>query len=99
MSIHPRHDLEPSLSAPIRFAIVACVAGGERVEFSFVRDRVEITDSALSKQMTRLEEEGLVEIHKGYAGKRPRTWLSITPLGSERYERHVAALKAMIADG
>lgn len=94
---HPRHDLDDELTSPVRFSITAALAGGERVEFGFIRDAVEVSDSVLSKQVTRLEAAGVVEVHKGYVGKRPRTWLSITPEGADRYARHVGALQAVIA--
>lgn len=46
-----------------------------------MRDTIEVSDSALSKQSTQLEAAGYVKIRKGYVGKRPRTWLSLTSAG------------------
>ncbi|MDB5065373.1 MAG: transcriptional regulator [Chloroflexi bacterium] len=34
-------------------------------------------------------------MRKGYVGKRPRTWLSITPAGRRAFDEHVAALVAI----
>lgn len=94
---HPRYGLDDELASPVRFSIVAALAGGERVEFRFLRDALQVSDSALSKQIARLETAELIEVHKGYVGKRPRTWLSISSGGADRYKRHVAALQAVIA--
>jgi DNA-binding MarR family transcriptional regulator len=94
---HPRHDLAPLLASPVRLSIVAALAAADRAEFAFVRDLVEITDSALSKQATALEEGGLLIVTKGQVGRRPRTWLSLTPEGRAAYERHLAALRAISA--
>ena len=55
----------------------------ERAEFALVRDSVEITDSALSKQCALLESIGYVEVTKGRVGRRPRTWLALTPPGAK----------------
>ncbi|WP_061291063.1 winged helix-turn-helix domain-containing protein [Herbidospora cretacea] len=95
---HPRHDLDEVIHSPVRMSIVAVLAAADQVEFAFVRDAVEITDPTLSKQVTTLEKAGYVEVIKGYAGKRPRTWLKLTPEGREAFVRHLAALRA-IADG
>ncbi|MEW1545980.1 winged helix-turn-helix domain-containing protein [Streptomyces tsukubensis] len=95
---HPRHALSPLLNAPVRLSVVAALAPVHRAEFGFVRDLVEVTDSALSKQVAGLEEGGLVAVDKGRVGRRPRTWLSLTEEGREVYGRHLAALRA-IADG
>jgi DNA-binding MarR family transcriptional regulator len=78
--------------------MVALLAAASKVEFSFVRDHVEVTDSILSKQMSAMEQAGYVKVDKGFIGKRPRTWLSLTKEGRQAFERHLAALRE-IAQG
>ncbi|MER6197537.1 transcriptional regulator [Streptomyces sp. NPDC001586] len=92
---HPRHDLAPLLNAPVRLSVVAALEPLDKAEFGFVRDLVEVTDSALSKQVAALEEAGWVSVRKGRVGRRPRTWLSLTPEGRTVYQRHLAALRAI----
>jgi DNA-binding MarR family transcriptional regulator len=94
---HPRHRLDPLIHAPVRLSIVACLAAADKAEFSFVRDTVEVSDSVLSKQVTLLAEAGYVRVRKGYVGKRPRTWLSLTDEGRAAFEGHVAALTEIAA--
>jgi DNA-binding HxlR family transcriptional regulator len=94
---HPRHDLDEVIQAPVRFSIMATLSGVGEAEFSFVRDTVEISDSTLSKQVAVLEGAGYVHVKKGYVGKRPRTWLSLTHLGRQRFTHQLATLRA-IAD-
>ncbi|MFJ9942711.1 winged helix-turn-helix domain-containing protein [Streptomyces erythrochromogenes] len=92
---HPRHGLEPLLASAVRLSVVAALAAVGKAEFGYVRDLVEITDSALSKQVSRLEEAGWVAVEKGQVGRRPRTWLRLTREGSAAYRRHLAALRAI----
>jgi DNA-binding MarR family transcriptional regulator len=94
---HPRHELDALLGHPVRYSIVALLAGAARAEFGYVRDQVEVSDSVLSKQVTALEEAGYVKVHKGFVGRRARTWLSLTREGRERFERHLAALRRIAA--
>lgn len=94
-SPHPRHALAPLLASAVRLSIVAALAAVEKAEFAYVRDLVEITDSALSKQISRLEEAGWVTVEKGQVGRRPRTWLRLTEDGAAAYRRHLAALTAI----
>jgi DNA-binding MarR family transcriptional regulator len=95
---HARHRLDEVIHAPVRFSIVASLAAADEAEFSAVRDTVEVSDSVLSRQVSTLEAAGYVKVRKGYVGKRPRTWLSLTTAGRAAYERHLTALRA-IADG
>ncbi|MDT3441881.1 transcriptional regulator [Pseudofrankia sp. BMG5.37] len=62
-------------------------------------DTVEISDSVLSKQVAVLETAGLVEVRKGYVGKRPRTWLSLTATGRHAFADHLDALREIAGGG
>ena len=90
---HARHRLDDVIHAPVRFSIVAGLASVDEAEFGAVRDAVEVSDSVLSKQVSALEQAGYVKVRKGYVGKRPRTWLSLTRAGRDAFTRHVAALQ------
>lgn len=90
-------ELDPVIHAPTRFAIVALLAPLRDAEFGHVRDTLDISDSALSKQLSQLEDAGYVDIRKGYVGKRPRTWVSLSKTGRAALAQHLAALKAVIA--
>ncbi|MBF8185661.1 transcriptional regulator [Nonomuraea sp. K274] len=89
--------LDPIIHAPTRLQIVSLLAAAEEAEFAFVRDNLDISDSVLSKHAGALEAAGYVKIRKGYVGKRPRTWFSLTSEGRRAYRNHVAALQAIIA--
>ena len=95
---HPRHRLDDLIHAPVRFSVVAALARVTEVEFGWMRDAVGVTDSALSKQISTLEQAGYVQVRKGYVGKRPRTWLRLSARGREAYDQHLRALRE-IADG
>lgn len=93
---HPRHELADLLSHSVRFSIVALLASASRADFRFVRDHVEVCDSVLSRQVTALEQAGLVRVHKAFVGKRAHTWLSLSPEGRRTFDRHLAALRRII---
>jgi DNA-binding MarR family transcriptional regulator len=95
---HARHRLDEVIHGPVRFSIVAALAGVDEAEFGLVRDSIEVSDSVLSKHAAALEAAGYVKIRKGYVGKRPRTWLSLTRVGRDAYRRHLGALRAIAGD-
>lgn len=95
---HPRRRLDPLIHQPVRFSIMATLAAAKEAEFAFVRDTVEISDSVLSRQAGTLEQAGYVRVRKGYVGKRPRTWLSLTTLGRKALDGHLAALADLIGE-
>lgn len=85
------------IHAPTRLAIVSLLAAAEWADFKIIRDGAGLSDSALSKQLTTLEQAGYVEIRKGFVGKRPRTSARLTKAGRTAFERHVAALQEIVA--
>lgn len=93
--IAPRFD--ELIHAPTRLAIVALLAASEAADFKFIRDSVGLSDSALSKQLTTLEEAGYVQIRKFFVGKRPRTSAKLTTVGRAAFEQHVAALQEIVS--
>jgi len=93
--IKPRFD--ELIHAPTRLSIVSLLAATEWADFKFIRDSVTLSDSALSKQLTTLEEAGYVEIRKGFVGKRPRTSARLSSAGRTAFEEHVAALQEIVA--
>src|SRR6266496_6169119 len=78
------HDALP-IHAPTRLSIVSLLAATDWAEFKFVRDSLGLSDSALSKQLTTLEEAGYVEIRKGFVGKRARTTVRLRPAGRHAF--------------
>lgn len=95
---HPRFALEPTLSHPVRFSIVAALAAVESLPFGDLRDELAVSDSVLSKQISELETAGLVRAGKSFVGKRPRTTLSLTADGLRRWKRHLEAMRAIVGD-
>lgn len=83
---HPIFETGP------RLALCALLQGADWVEFGTVRDLVGASDSAVSKHSRTLEEAGFLEIRKGSVGRRPRTWLRLSPTGRASLGGHLAWL-------
>lgn len=91
-------QLDPVLLDPTRLRIAATLLPAGEVEFGFVRDRVGLTDSALSKQVKALSEAELISARRERTGRARRVWLRLTPSGRSRLTAHARALTA-IAQG
>jgi DNA-binding MarR family transcriptional regulator len=76
---------------------VALLAAADWAEFAFVRERLELSDSALSKQLSNLEEAGYVDIERPVRDRRRRVRARLTPTGRAAFDGHVAALRQIVA--
>ncbi|GAA4597204.1 transcriptional regulator [Planotetraspora phitsanulokensis] len=90
-------ELDPVIHAPTRLQIVSVLAAAEEAEFGFVRDTLGVSDSVLSKHASALETAGYVRIRKGYVGKRPRTWFSLTEQGRSAFADYVRNLQKIVS--
>jgi DNA-binding MarR family transcriptional regulator len=77
-----------------RLSIVSHLAAADWVEFSFLRDQLSLSDSALSKQLSTLEEADYVTVDRTV---RRRVRAQLTPDGRAAFQGHVAALRAIVA--
>lgn len=93
MTTHPRSRLDELIHQPVRFSLLAGLAQADELEFRFLRDTLEVSDSVLSRQASTLEQAGYVAIRKGHVGKWPRTWLKLTPEGRTAFENHLDTLR------
>jgi DNA-binding MarR family transcriptional regulator len=79
-----------------RLSIVALLAAADWVEFAFIRDQLRMSDSALSKQLSTLEDAGYLHIERPVSDRRRRVHARLTPAGRAAFEGHVAALREIV---
>ncbi|WP_433212650.1 transcriptional regulator [Dactylosporangium sp. CS-047395] len=96
-SPHPVTGLDDVVHQRVRLGILTIAHEAGRVEFGFLRTQLELTAGNLSQHLTVLESAGLVEVEKGYEGKRGRTWITLTQAGTTALAEEVGRLKALIA--
>jgi DNA-binding MarR family transcriptional regulator len=79
-----------------RLSIVALLASADWAEFAFLRDQLDLSDSALSKQLSTLEEAGYVIIERPVREHRRRVRARLTEVGRSAFQGHVAALQQIV---
>jgi DNA-binding MarR family transcriptional regulator len=93
-------ELNPLIHQPTRLRIMAALVSldeGEKVDFGFLRNLLELTDGNLSVHLQRLEEAGYAAVAKTFVGRRPKTWIWVTPEGRAAFAAHVDALEAIVS--
>ncbi|MBH1937260.1 transcriptional regulator [Streptomyces sp. AV19] len=81
-----------------RLSLVAALAAADWAEFAFLKDRLGLSDSALSKQLATLEEAGYVATERRVCGSRRRVRARLTRAGRDAFDGHLAALQAIVID-
>lgn len=93
---HPRFQLNDAIHQPVRLSLLALLAHTTRVDFAFLREHLGLKDANLSQHLTALESLGYIEIEKVFEGKRPRTWVALSPAGRAAFDEYVRILHHIV---
>lgn len=89
--------LDPIIHAPNRLQICAFLAPLEMAEFQLLRDHLKVSDSVLSKHLSKLDDAGYLKQHKHKVGTRQRISLSLTSKGRKAFNKHKKTLEEIIS--
>ena len=96
MTEHPTNGLDEIVHQRHRLGILTVAAEAKRAEFGYLRETLGLTAGNLSRHLTVLEDAGLIEVEKGYAGRRPRTWVRITRRGRSALAAELDVLAGLV---
>jgi DNA-binding MarR family transcriptional regulator len=92
-------ELNETIHQTVRLRIMAALVtldAGNEVDFTYLRDLLEVTDGNLGAHLRKLEEAGYIAINKVFVERKPRTFVSATAAGRKVFQEHVAALKSIL---
>jgi DNA-binding MarR family transcriptional regulator len=92
-------ELDNIIHQPVRLQIMSSLVAldlNEQVDFTYLRNLLEVTDGNLGAHLARLEEAGYIRIDKTFVDRKPKTFVSATGKGRDAFAGHVAALEAIL---
>jgi DNA-binding MarR family transcriptional regulator len=89
-------SLNKAFDSRIRLGIMSVLAVNEKVEFSVLKEMLELTDGNLASHITALEKLNYLEVTKQFIGKKPNTSYAITDEGKRAFIQHINALEKLI---
>ena len=92
-------ELNETIHQPVRLRIMAALVTlkpDEEVDFSYLRDLLDVTDGNLGAHLRKLEEAGYITVNKLFVERKPHTYVSATAEGRKVFHEHVAALESIL---
>ena len=80
----------------IRLGIMSMLMVNDWVDFSTMKETLNVTDGNLASHIKALEAEGYVEVKKQFLGKKPNTSFRANLEGRKAFDEHLAALETLI---
>lgn len=93
------YDLDRLLHEKARLGIMtSLLAYPHGLVFNELKRLVDLTDGNLSRHLHVLNEAGLVELQKGFEGRRPQTTCLLTDEGRTRFLEYLDELEKVVRD-
>ncbi len=89
-------ELDPVLHQSVRTRIAALLATARELDFTHIRNSLQITDGHMTTHMKILVESGYVEFEKAFVENKPRTTYRLTNRGKKAFALYVATLKSLL---
>jgi DNA-binding MarR family transcriptional regulator len=82
-----------------RLSVLTClITNPKGLIFNDLKQLCSLTDGNLSRHLSVLEAEHMVEITKAHEHNRPQTFCRITKAGRERFLEYLSTLEQVVAD-
>ena len=75
---------------------MSALAVNDTLDFSALKEYLEVTDGNLASHLKALEKEKFVAVTKSFIDRKPNTKYTMTPQGRTAFEEHLAALENLI---
>lgn len=92
-------ELDGIIHQPVRLRIMAALSAvnpGDQLEFTYLRDQLEVTDGNLGAHLQKLEEAGYIDVTKTFEKRKPKTLIRMSGKGRDAFTSHVKALEKIL---
>ncbi len=89
-------DLNKHFENRIRLGIMSVLLVNDWVDFTTLKDTLDLTDGNVASNIKALEKENYIEVKKQFLGKKPNTSYRATLEGRKAFEEHLKALENII---
>jgi hypothetical protein len=89
-------NLNKAFESRIRLGIMSILMVNDQVDFTMLKELLQITDGNIASHISGLEKLGYVSVTKQFVGKKPNTSYATTIAGKEAFTKHIQALEQLI---
>ncbi|MDZ7773168.1 MAG: transcriptional regulator [Balneolaceae bacterium] len=90
------NDLHKAFESRIRLGIMSALAVNDSLDFTSLKEYLDVTDGNLASHLKTLEKEEFIGVDKSFVDRKPNTSYYMTEEGRDAFERHLAALEKII---
>lgn len=81
----------------IRLGIMSVLMVNEKVDFTNLKELLEVTDGNLASHIKALEKAEYLIVEKSFVNRKPNTQYKATKKGKAEFQKHIDALEQLLA--
>ena len=85
--------LDELILSKTRLGIISALISGDKLDFTYLRNTLNLSDGNLSVQIRKLEEAGYIKVEKVFVNRRPKTFCKITGKGRRAVRKLIKKLE------
>lgn len=89
-------DLHKAFESRVRLGIMSALAVNEALDFTSLREFLDVTDGNLATHIKKLEKEEFIGVEKSFIDNKPNTTYYMTDKGRKAFEEHLKVLEKII---
>ncbi len=75
---------------------MSALAVNDTLEFTALKEYLDVTDGNLASHIKALEKEEFIGVKKSFVNRKPNTRYFMTKQGKKAFEEHISALEKLI---
>ncbi len=91
------HNLNKAFESRVRLGVMSVLMVTDWVEFSALKDTLNLTDGNLASHITALEKLKYIKVKKKFVGKKPNTSYGVTDMGRKAFTDHLDVLEKLLS--
>lgn len=92
------NNLNKEFESRVRLGIMSVLMVNDWVDFTKMKNLLEVTDGNLASHSTALEKSKYIEVKKEFVGKKPKTSYRVTQNGRKAFAEHLAGLEKLLGN-
>ncbi len=93
MSKADQTEFDELILSKTRLGIISALIGGDKLQFTYLRNALKLSDGNLSVQIRKLEEAGYIKVEKIFVERKPKTFCKITSEGQNAVQNLIRKLQ------
>jgi DNA-binding MarR family transcriptional regulator len=79
-----------------RLGIISALISGDKLDFTYLRNALKLSDGNLSVQIRKLQEAGYIKVEKVFVDRKPKTFCKITAKGQRAVRNLINKLEGLV---